>query len=151
MKTLLNGSSLLLLLLFVLGCHAEPVSPVDTRTDGCIGVSYYYLNNQSSRLLSIEFTALAWLNGKIDPSATVTSGKTVLIGQDAIFGYIPRPTDTFTAFSLYAPVAGKKTLVYTQQPVKNELWANEKENPNDPDFGCYKVSYTLTITDDLLK
>ena len=150
MNTRRNDSLLLLLFLFLFGCHNQSVSPVNTRTDGCVGVSYYHLDNQSSQPLSIDFTALARLNHPIDSPTAIPGRKAALIGQDAAFGSIPRPTDTFTAFRLYSLADGKKRLVYTQQPVQNDLWTRKKENPGDPDFGCYTVSYTLTITDALL-
>jgi hypothetical protein len=42
-------------------------------------------------------------------------------------------------------------VVYRQDPVANESWVKQKQNPGDPDFGCYSVSYTLTVTNQDLK
>ena len=142
--------SLLLLLPVLFSCHEDP-DPVNPQLTECVGASFYYLDNQSGRNLSVGFTSLAILNAAIDSTAMVNSKQVTLIGQDAIFGSIPKPTDTFARFNLYAFVDGKRTLVYTQRPVQDALWTKKKQNASDPDFGCQQVTYTLTITDALLQ
>lgn len=145
MKNLLNY--LLILLLVSVGCQKESV---DRRMDGCVGASFYYLDNQSSRALSVEFVGPI-LNSQLGSATVINPQQRALIGQDASFGSSPYPADTFSNFALSTLVDGKKSVVYTQNPVQTALWIKRKHNPTDPDFGCQKVDYTLTITDDLLK
>jgi hypothetical protein len=140
---------LFILVLFSnMGCKEEP-EPEQVRIEECVGSSFYYLDNQSSRSFFVEFLSPP-LNNQKDTVAINVRQK-VLIGQDASFGYIPRPADTFSNFTIYTLVNGKKNILYKQDPVANALWTKQKENLTDPDFGCQQVYYTLTITDDLLK
>ncbi|MBC8151739.1 MAG: hypothetical protein H7Z72_02400 [Bacteroidetes bacterium] len=151
MKNLFNGSLLFLLFVPLFSCREDP-KPVDLLVDGCSGVSFYYLDNQSSRSLSVEFVSQSSLNGKIDPTTAIASKQRLLIGQDArAFGVVPRPTDTFSEVTLYATIDGVKQAVYQQNPVRNELWVKVKQNASNPDCGHYTVSHTLTVTDALLK
>ncbi|WP_026632192.1 hypothetical protein [Dyadobacter alkalitolerans] len=136
-----------LILIFVsLGCRQEP----DLLEDGCIGASFFYLDNQSSENLLIDFNGPV-LNDQIDPASLVDPGNRMLIGQGASFGSIPPPSQTFTGFKLYRLSDGKKTLVYKQDPVDDTLWIKSKHNADDPDFGCQQVDYTLKVTQDILK
>ncbi|MCF0049109.1 hypothetical protein LXM25_03500 [Dyadobacter sp. LJ53] len=137
----------LFLAVTTLGCQKEPESEVVVE---CIGASFYYLDNQSTGSLLVEFGDPG-LNQQIDSATVVKSGQRTLIGQDASFGSIPRPSETFARFELYTLLDGKKTLVYKQDPVENALWTKRKHNPNDPDFGCQQVDYTLRVTDAMLK
>ncbi|OIN57399.1 hypothetical protein [Arsenicibacter rosenii] len=139
---------LLIFLLIGAGCQKEPI---DQIIDECVGATFYYLDNQSSRALSIRFAG-PHLNSQIDSATVVNPKQRVLIGQDAAFGASPHPADTFSSITLLSSVVnGKKTIVYTQAPVQTTLWTKQKRNPADPDFGCQEVYYSWTITDDLLK
>ena len=143
-----NQLTYLLIFLFgSFGCHKESV---DTLVDGCVGATFYYLDNQSSRALSIQFAGPI-LNQQLDSATVIASQQRVLIGQDASFGSSPHPADTFTSFILYTLVAGKREVIYRQDPVQTALWLKQKQNPADPDYGCQRVAYTLTITNALLK
>ena len=147
MKNLL----IFLLLFTITDCKEGNKDPDDKYIiHECVGASFYYLDNQSNKSFSIEFAAPI-LNEQIDTATVINVKQRVLIGQDASFGSIPRPTDTFSSFALYTSKDGKKTVVYRQDPVQNALWVKRKHNVMDPDNGCQQVDYTLTITDDLFK
>lgn len=135
-----------LFLIFIVGCKKEQE---DYIIHECVGASFYYLDNQTDQSFLIEFTAPV-LNGQIDTTKVINK-QLVLIGQDANFGSIPRPVDTFSSFALYTLVDGKKNIIYRQNPVQDALWVKRKRNPSDPDHGCQSVDYTLTITNELLK
>ena len=137
-----------LFIIISIGCKEEEKEPVDNNIIyECVGASFYYLDNQSNKNFSIEFKAPI-LNKQIDTATVINVNQRVLIGQDASFGSIPSPTNTFSSFSLSTSTAGKKTIIYRQDPVQNTLWVKRKHNATDPDAGCQKVDYTLTITDD---
>ncbi|WP_018621100.1 hypothetical protein [Spirosoma luteum] len=78
----------------------------------------------------------------------VASKQPKQLNQDAFFGYIPKPAATFTNLTLSRVVSGKKVVVYIQNPVVDVRWIKVKQHPNDPDYSCYAVTHTLTITDD---
>ncbi|MCF2488058.1 hypothetical protein [Dyadobacter sp. CY347] len=136
----------LMLILISQGCRQEP----DLLEDGCIGASFFYLDNQSSESLLVDFDG-PMLNDQIDTAALVDPGKRTLIGQGASFGSIPTPMQTFIGFELYKLSDGKKTLVYKQDPLEDTLWIKRKHNPDDPDFGCQQADYILKVTQDMLK
>lgn len=115
-----------------------------------MGASFFYLDNQSSRTLWVAFTG-PHLNNQRDSTTAILPQQRVLIGQDADFGYMPKPADTFSSITLYTLVAGQKSAIYTQTPIQTGLWQKRKQNQTDPDFGCYQVDYTLAITDAVLK
>lgn len=115
----------------------------------CVGASFYYLDNHTDQSFLIEFSAPI-LNKQIDTTKLINK-QLVLIGQDAHFGAIPKPSETFSSFALYTLVDGKRNIIYRQAPVQDALWVKHKRNPSDPDHGCQSVDYTLTITDDMLK
>lgn len=143
-----NQLTYLFILLFVsVGCQKELI---DQRIDECVGATFYYLDNQSSRSFSIEFVGSV-LNSQIDKATVITRQQRILIGQDADFGSNPHPAGTFSGFALYTMVDGVKTVIYRQAPVQTGLWVKRKHSPTDPDFGCQKVDYILTVTDELLK
>jgi hypothetical protein len=137
----------LFLALAALGCQQEPDELIITE---CVGASFYYLDNQSSSDLLVSF-GNPWLNQQMDTLTSVNSARRVLVGQDASFGSMPRPSETFDSFVLYIRSGAKKTIVYKQDPVQNALWTKRKHNENDPDFGCQQVDYTLIVTDAMLK
>lgn len=116
----------------------------------CIGASFYYLENHSEVSFSVGFKGPV-LNNQIDSITIVKPGERTLIGQDAEFGSIPTPVITFSTFTLYADKGGSQVVIYRQDPVQNSLWRKQKLNASDPDFGCQKVDYTLTVTDYMLK
>lgn len=136
-----------LLIFFIAGCKE---GPEDSNIYECVGASFYYLDNQTDQSFLIEFVAPI-LNYQIDTATVINIKQRVFIGQDATFGSIPRPTDTFSTFAVYTLVDGKKNIIYSQDPVQDTLWVKRKHNPKDPDYGCQRVDYTLTITNDLLK
>ncbi|GAB4000269.1 hypothetical protein GCM10028807_52720 [Spirosoma daeguense] len=138
---------LLIFLIVSLSCQNESV---DRQIDGCVGATFYYLDNQSSRSLSVAFVGPV-LNQQLDSAMVIASGQRVLIGQDASFGSSPHPADTFTSFGLYTLVAGQRNVIYRQNPVQTALWLKRKHNPAEADHGCQKVDYTLTITNELLQ
>lgn len=142
--------ALLLLMPLLFSCRKESADPIDPIVTECVGASFYYFNNQSSRILFVTFSGDR-LNGQIDSTTAVPHQQVALIGQDASFGSIPKPTNTFSRLNLYTLVDGKRVLAYSQSPVQDALWARKKQNVSDPDFGCQQVDYTLTITDNLLK
>jgi len=53
----------------------------------------------------------------------------LLIYEDAIIGQNPKPEDTFTAIELMVP--DTKELVYSQEPVQNSLWDEERLSDKD--------------------
>lgn len=134
--------TLLLLLPVVFSCHEDPVNP---QTNECVGVSFYYLDNQSSRNVSVGFTSLAILNAAIDSTATANAKQITLIGQDASFGSIPKPTDTFSRFNLYALVDGKRVLVYAQRPVQDALWTKKNRMPATRILGVSRLRTHLLL------
>ena len=134
----------LLIISLLAGCR-NTKDEVDLQVNECVGVSSYYIINQSSRSFSVELSG-AQLSGGTS-SDILAANQAILIGRDSSFGSMPKPTDTFTSFNLYTLIKGKKTILYTQNPVRNERWTKKKQKPGDPDFGCQQVSYTLTITD----
>ncbi|MHA4739011.1 hypothetical protein [Dyadobacter sp. MSC1_007] len=138
---------LVMILLVGLGCKEE--APGDDNGE-CVGSAFYYLDNQSSRDLTVKFPDRG-LNRQIDTTTVIAAGKRMLMGQDASFGWIPFPNETFASFALYAVSDGVRSLVYKQDPVKAALWVKRKHNALDPDFGCFEVDYTLIVTDDMLK
>ncbi|WP_439557620.1 hypothetical protein [Dyadobacter sp.] len=143
-----NYSVAIIFLAFtILGCKEKTD---DYLISECVGASFYYLDNQSTANLLVDFGDPG-LNQQIDTATVINSGQRKLVGQDASFGSIPPPTETFASFELYKLSGGKKTLVYKQDPVQNSLWFKRKQNPNDPDFGCQQVDYTLRVTDAMLK
>ncbi|WP_158600248.1 hypothetical protein [Fibrisoma montanum] len=91
------------------------------------------------------------LGSKTDSTFRIQSQETVKIAEDAMFGYIPKPTDTFASLTLSGQRTGGQAVAYSQNPVSNTTWVKQKKNATDPDFGCYAVSYTLTITNADLK
>src|SRR5688572_28644349 len=126
----------LFIIISAAGCKESP----DKEFDECVGASYYYLDNQSTRSFSVQFSGPD-LNDQIAPATVVNPKMRVLIGQDSDFGFIPAPSMTFSSFSLNTTVNGQKVTLYQQNPVKDSLWAKQKENASDPDFGCYSVDY----------
>ena len=138
---------MLFLGLATVGCKEETN---DYLIDECVGASFYYLDNQSTASLLVDFGDPK-LNQQIDTAMVINPGQLKLIGQDASFGSIPRPSETFKSFKLYKLADGKKTLVYQQNPVQNALWVKRKQNESDPDFGCQQVDNTLIVTDNMLK
>ncbi|MEO6685316.1 MAG: hypothetical protein ABIN24_05100 [Dyadobacter sp.] len=138
-----------LFILFAVSCK-ENQKNGNFIIDECVGASFYYLDNQTAQSFFIQFSAPI-LNSQIDTTIVINAKQRVLIGQDAIFGSIPRPTDTFSRFALYTLVDGKKNIIYRQDPVQDAIWVKRKFNPADPDSGCHRVDYTLALTNDLLK
>lgn len=135
-----------LYLVFAIGCKE---AKEDNMIYECVGASFYYLDNQTDKNFLVEFSAPI-LNNQIDFTQVINKQR-LLLGQDAMFGSIPQPTNTFSSFSLYTMVDGKKNIIYRQDPVQDSLWVKRKHNPTDPDHGCQRVDYTLTITNDLLQ
>ena len=116
MKTRLISS--LLVTLFLLGCRQDN-DPSDLVMTECVGVTQYYLTNQSTRSLSVDF--IGHVDGAISPATLVNSQQTTLIGQDSRFGAIPKPASTFSSVTLSTVTDEKITVIYTQSPVRNEL------------------------------
>jgi hypothetical protein len=138
------------LLIFIgVGCTEKP-DIEQVVIEECVGASFYYIDNQTDKGFLVEFAAPV-LNKPLDTNTVINMKQRVLIGQDAIFGAIPRPTGTFSSFVLYTLAEGKKNIIYRQDPVQNALWVKRKHNATDPDYGCQQVDFTLTITDDMLK
>ena len=133
---------------FKFSCKNEPEDSIIIHE--CVGSSFYYLDNKTDHSFSAEFVTPV-LNHQIDSITIINLKQRVLLGQDATFGSIPRPTDTFSSFAIYTVVNGKKNYIYHQNPIQDVLWVKQKQNPEDPDYGCYRVDYTLTITNDMLK
>ena len=138
---------LLLVCFMHAGCKKVSTSSIDPIVTECVGSSNYFIDNQSSYDLSIAFTLTKELGSRTDSSQTVVSKQRKQLTQDASFGYIPKPIDTITSLTLSRVINGQKVVVYTQNPIVNIRWINVKQHPNDPDYGCYAVTYTLTITD----
>lgn len=124
--------------------------PEDYIIDECVGASFYYLDNKTDQNFLVEFVSPN-LNYQIDSTTIINVKQRVLIGQDAMFGAIPRPSNTFSNFAVYKLVNGKRSYIYRQNPLQDVLWVKKKQNPNDPDYGCQSVDYTLTITNDMLQ
>jgi hypothetical protein len=142
------SSALVLLFIFFSSCQEKPVGPV---VNECVGSSTYYIKNESDYPLSVAFLTTPPVGSKTDTISAIAGRTDEKIASDAIFGAIPKPTDTFAVLTLFREVDGKKVVVYRQDPVRNAAWVKQKQNPNDPDFGCYAVSYTLTVTNQDLK
>ncbi|MBE8970801.1 hypothetical protein IQ277_32715 [Nostocales cyanobacterium LEGE 12452] len=138
--------NLLLALFAFTGCQEE----TDSEIIECVGASFYYLENHSKSSFSVGFEGPV-LNNQIDSVTIVEPGERSLIGQDAEFGSIPTPVTTFSTFTLYADKGGSLIAIYRQDPVQNNLWRMQKHHASNPDFGCEKVDYTLTVSDDMLK
>lgn len=116
----------------------------------CAGSSTYYIDNQSSQSFTAKFSGTL-LSEQLDTATVIQPKQRIKLGQDGQFGYIPKPADTFSKFALYKIVEGNQQVLYAQEPVDNSLWVKRKFNESDPDYGCYSVDYTLTVTDDMLK
>ncbi|SET19584.1 hypothetical protein [Stigmatella erecta] len=125
-------SLLLAVLLPVLGCGSDVI-------DGEVGVSVFFLDNQSSHALRVEHTALGLTSP--ERSASIPSGTRAQFKTDSTFGSNPSPSDTFQSLALYRE--GASSPSYLQQPVKDEPWAREKQDTRT--YGT--VHYTLTIRD----
>ena len=138
----------LIVCLFIFLCLSCNEEKEDGIIHECVGVSFYYLDNQTDKSFLIEFVSI--LNNQIDTTKVITTKQRVLLGRDSNFGSIPTPTNSFSNFALYILVDGKKKTIYSQIPVQNSLWIKRKLNATDPDYGCQNVDYTLTITDDML-
>ncbi len=138
----------LLLPILLSSCQTNPVNPT---VNECVGSSEYYIKNESEYTLWVTFLTTPQLGTKTDSSQVIASQRTGKITQDAAFGYMPKPADTFTALIFSREIDGKKVIVYRKDSVTDEGWVKQKHNPNDPDFGCYSVSYTLTVTNQEVK
>ncbi|SEL44069.1 hypothetical protein SAMN05444354_10645 [Stigmatella aurantiaca] len=125
-------SLLLVLLLPVLGCGSDDMIEE-------AGVSVFFLDNQSSHALRVEYTAL----GLDSPqrSASIPSGTQAQFKTDSSFGSHPSPSETFQSLALYRE--GATSPSYLQQPVKDEPWAREKQDTRT--YGT--VHFTLTVRD----
>ncbi|WP_225413631.1 hypothetical protein [Stigmatella hybrida] len=126
-------SLLLVLLLPVLGCGSDDAVVEEA------GLSVFFLDNQSSHALRVEYTAL----GLDSPqrSASIPSGTQAQFKTDSAFGSHPSPSETFQSLALYREAAASPS--YFQQPVKDEPWAREKQDTRT--YGT--VHYTLTVRD----
>jgi hypothetical protein len=146
----MNKSFLFLLIVLLLGtgCDKLPIIGKNNRTDGCMGVAYYYIDNQSNRSFQLDFGSPG-LNDQLDSATVVQSGQRALIGQGADFGSVPSPISTFSKFQLYATINGADSIIYDQNPVVEALWSRQKRKAGQ-DFGCIEVDYILVITDELL-
>lgn len=137
-------------MLLTAGCWAcgvhetDSINPVVTE---CTGSSTYIIRNESRYNLSIKLVFPEGMGGRIDSSQTVDSQQSRRIAHDGSFGYIPRPADTFSGLILSTIADGHPVATYRQEPVVNERWIKTKQNPTDPDYGCYSVTNTLVITD----
>lgn len=140
----------ILSILLTAGCGAckirktEPINPVVTE---CVGSSEYFIRNESQFALSIRLVFSEGMGNRIDSSQTVNPHQSKLIAHDGSFGYIPRPVDTFSGLVLSTIADGRPVVTYRQDPIVNERWLKTKQNPSDPDYGCYSVTNTLVITD----
>ncbi|RIV25324.1 hypothetical protein DYU11_08435 [Fibrisoma montanum] len=139
------------LLIFLLSCQGDLDLFKKQPISECVGHSTYYVANQSDSPLSVRFVTTRQLGSKTDSTFRIQSQETVKIAEDAMFGYIPKPTDTFASLTLSGQRTGGQAVAYSQNPVSNTTWVKQKKNATDPDFGCYAVSYTLTITNADLK
>ena len=121
-------------------CRKEP-APVE-----CAGNSDYFIRNESTHPLAIIFLTTPQLGSNIDSSKTVAAGQEIKIAETAMIGYIPTPKDTFSELIFFRQVNGSKVVALRQNPVRDERWVKLKNNPADPDVGCYRVRYTLIVT-----
>ena len=130
------------------GCERVSTTPINPVVTECVGTSSYFIDNQSSYNLSVAFTLTKELGSKTDSLQTVNSKQRKQLTQDASFGYIPKPVDTFTSLVLSRVISEQKVIVYKQDPIVNTRWIKVRKNPNDPDYGCNAVTHTLTVTND---
>jgi hypothetical protein len=118
-----------LIIIIGAGCKEEPDEDVINENEyfinECVGASFYYVDNQTNKGFLVGFAAPA-LNKQMDTNTVINTKQRVLIGQDASFGWIPRPADTFSSFVLYTLADGKKNIIYRQDPVQNALWVKRK-------------------------
>lgn len=132
-KLLLKQPLLLLSLIITISCSREDIMVDDA------GLSYYFIENQSSTTLFFGIGASA---------VEIPSSETVKIAQDGSIGVLaPLPSVGLGGMlKLYLDSNAAQTA-YEQNPISNSLWLEEKQDEHE--IGL--VHYTLTVTDAMLQ
>jgi hypothetical protein len=107
------------------------------------GSADYYLDNQTSLDLTIEWTTSPGLGSETRQAGPVASGQSLKFQEDAIIGQNPLPVDTFASLRLEDDAGD---VVYRQEPIRNDAW--QVERTEDVPYGHAII--TLVITDDML-
>ncbi|ATB29778.1 hypothetical protein [Melittangium boletus] len=107
-----------------------------------VGSAKYFLDNQSSHALRVEWKTTGQLGSETEGVASVPSGTVRELRSDSAFGVNPRPTDTFVSLTLYRTDTGGR--VYSQEPVRDEAWVSEREDSRT--YGL--THHTLRIRDE---
>lgn len=108
------------------------------------GSADYFLDNQTSLDLTIEWTTSPGLGSETRQAGPVASGQRLKFQEDGIIDQNPLPVDTFASLHL-EDAAGN--VVYRQEPVVNDAW--DVERTDDVTYGHANI--TLVITDDMLQ
>ncbi|MDC0708644.1 hypothetical protein POL68_09205 [Stigmatella sp. ncwal1] len=129
---------LLLLMIPAFGCGPEYV--VEEA-----GLARYFLDNQSSHALRIEWTGAPPAPTEPPNGQVVPGGTRRQFIEDGMFGGRPNPSNTFQSLALYRVDASSPD--YLQEPIQNERWVEEIVDP-----GTYGIAhYTLNIRDEDLQ
>ena len=124
----------------LVACSSEPD---DEPIDEPAGSADYFLDNQTDRSLTIEWTTSAALGSQTRQAGPVACGQRLKFEEDGIIGVNPLPLDTFSFLHLEDDAGN---VVYRQDPIDNDLWLVERTD--DASYG--HASITLVITEDLL-
>ncbi|PTL84870.1 hypothetical protein [Vitiosangium sp. GDMCC 1.1324] len=121
--TVMNLRQILLLcpVVLSLGCGGS-----DNVVHEEVGAATYFLDNQSSHVLRVEWKTTVQLGSETQNVGSVPSGTVKELLSDSIFGVNPRPTDTFESLALYRVDTGGR--VYLQEPIRDEAWVSERKD-----------------------
>jgi hypothetical protein len=132
---------MLLLCPVVLSLGCGPREPV---IDGEVAAATYFLDNQSSHALRVEWKTTAQFGGETG-QASVPSGTVRELLSDSLFGVNPPlPTETFDSLALYRVDTGAR--VYLQEPIRDDAWRSERTDSRRYGF----THHTLRIRDEEL-
>ncbi|EPX64384.1 hypothetical protein D187_005518 [Cystobacter fuscus DSM 2262] len=141
-RSLLNGAGMNIRLMLrwcpvVLSLGCGPRQTVYEE----VGVATYFLDNQSSHALRVEWKTSPQLDSETGQKS-VPSGTVRELFSDSHFGVNPLPTDTFASLAIYRVDTGGR--VYLQEPIRVEAWHRERK-----DSRLYGLThYTLRIRDE---
>ncbi len=114
---------LLCSLIVLTNCQTDPANPT---ADDCVGSSGYYIKNESDYLFSVTSVTTPQLDAKSDFSQKIANQQARKFTQDASFGFIPKPANTFTSRILYREVDGKTMVVYRKNPLTGKGWVKQE-------------------------
>ena len=118
-------------------CRGE--QPIDEPA----GSADYFLDNQTDRSLSIEWTTSSALGSETRRAGPVAAGQILKFEEDGIIGVNPLPDDTFASVRLEDDAGN---VVYRQEPIDNDAWLVERAD--DASYGHANI--TLVIRNDQL-